>query len=353
MKQINYALPEQALPRSEYPDLFEHRKDSFSGFSFNFLTRSTFDDDVEKRRKTYEELWSEGDFKFWLATYYDMLFTKEANREAYNFWRDKTRAKINDSKVADILAPMEQPYAFGCKRISLENGYFEIYNQPNVSIVDISDKGTPIQAITEKGIKTSEKAHEFDFIVCATGYDAITGGLRQIDIKGPSGESLSEHWKDGAKTYLGLAVSGFPNMFFTYGPQAPTALCNGPTCAELQGNWIRKTMDHMKEKNLKKIDVQKESEDKYKKQIWELANASLLPTTDSVSCRVSTNNTLYANILAVVYGYEHPRQAEGAADLARRCAQLLQNDQRDCREGISRLRAIIEDRILGASSVCA
>jgi cation diffusion facilitator CzcD-associated flavoprotein CzcO len=283
MAQVDYDLPKQALPRSEYPNLFAGRTDSFSGFSFNFLPRSTFDDTPEERLKQYEDLWSEGDFKFWLATYYDMLFTKEANFEAYKFWRDKTRAKINDTKVADILAPMEQPHAFGCKRISLENEYFQIYNQPNVSLVDVSSSGTPIEAITERGIKTTDKEHEFDFIVSATGYDAITGGLTQIDIRGPSGKSLSDHWKDGAKTHLGLGASGFPNMFFTYGPQAPTALCNGPTCAQAQGDWILQAMNHMKDKSLKKMEVKKESEDEWKDLIWTLANASLLPSVDSVS----------------------------------------------------------------------
>jgi cation diffusion facilitator CzcD-associated flavoprotein CzcO len=178
-----------------------------------------------------------------------VLFTHEANREAYNFWRDKTRTKIHCSKVADILAHIEQPYAFGCKRIALERGYFEIYNQPNVSLVDVGKNGTSIQEVTKKGIKTTDGVErEFDLIISATGYDAVTGGLTQMDIRGPSGESLSEYWKDGAKTYLGLAVSGFPNMFFTYGPHAPTALCNGPTCAELQGNWIFTAMNYMKKK---------------------------------------------------------------------------------------------------------
>lgn len=283
MVQVDYDLPEQAIPKPEYPNLFAGRTDSFSGFSFNFLPRATFEDTPEQRQATYEELWSKGDFQFWLATYYDMLFQKEANREAYNFWRDKTRAKINDPKVADILAPIEQPHAFGCKRISLEDKYFEIYNKSNVSLVDISANGTPIQEITETGLRTTDKEYDFDFIVSATGYDAITGGLRQIDIQGSTGQSLSEYWKDGAKTYLGLAVSGFPNMFFTYGPQAPTALCNGPTCAELQGDWILKTMIHMRDNSLKKIDVQKESEEQYKELIWKLANASLLPEVDSVS----------------------------------------------------------------------
>lgn len=284
MGQVDYEPPEQAIPKEKYPDLYNGRTESFAGFDFNFLPRSTFDDDEEKRKQTYEELWNVGNFSFWLATYYDMLFTKEANKEAYNFWRDKTRAKIHDPKVAEIVAPMEQPYAFGCKRISLENKYFEMYNEPNVSVVDVSEKGTPIQEITEKGIKTKDAEYEFDFIISATGYDAITGGLKQIDIRGPSGESLSEHWKEGAKTYLGMSVAGFPNMFFTYGPQAPTALCNGPTCAELQGTWILQAMNHMKEKSLKKMVAQKQSEDQWKEVIWKLANASLLPSVDSVRC---------------------------------------------------------------------
>ncbi|KAF1917748.1 cyclopentanone 1,2-monooxygenase [Ampelomyces quisqualis] len=281
MGQVNYDRPKQAIPKSEYSDLFADRMKSFAGFSFNFLSRATFDDTPEQRNKQYEKLWAKGDFEFWLATYPDMLFSKEANKEAYDFWRNKTRARINDPKIADILAPMQQRHAFGCKRISLELEYFEIFNKPNVSLIDVSKTGTPIQEITAQGIKTTEQEFEFDFIVAATGYDAITGGIRQINIKGVTGESLSEYWNDGAKTYLGLAVSGYPNMFFTYGPQAPTALCNGPTCAELQGNWIIQAMEYMRKKGLRKIDAQKDSERKWKEDIWKFANASLLSEVDS------------------------------------------------------------------------
>ncbi|KAF2475002.1 FAD/NAD(P)-binding domain-containing protein [Lindgomyces ingoldianus] len=279
MRQVNYNLPEQAHPRSEYPDLFNGRKECFSGFDFDFIPRSTFDDSLEERLNIYEKLWAEGDFKFWLATYKDMLFVESANREAYNFWRDKTRARIHKKEIADILAPMKQLHAFGCKRISLENGYFEIFNEPHVHLVDM--KATPIEEITEKGIKTSEKEFEFDYIICATGFDALTGGLSQIDIKGPSGESLSEHWVDGCKTYLGMSVSGFPNLFFTYGPQAPTAFCNGPTCAELQGDWIVNVINHMKLKGLRRIEAEAEGEKKWKEDILRFANASLLPTAKS------------------------------------------------------------------------
>ncbi|ORX97615.1 hypothetical protein BCR34DRAFT_496742 [Clohesyomyces aquaticus] len=286
MRQVDYNDHDHGYPKSGYPEIFSQRTTSFGGFDFNFLPRATFDDTREKRLQTYEELWAEGDFKFWLATYHDMLFSLSANHEAYTFWRDKTRAKIRDPVIADMLAPMDQPYAFGTKRISLETGYFEIFNQENVHLVDVN--ATPIQEITELGIKTSEKEMEFDYIICATGYDALTGGLAQIDIKGRSSpsrtsrpESLKEHWENGTLTYLGLAVSSFPNMFIQYGPQAPTALCNGPTCAELQGDWIVGLLDYMREKGLKRIEAKSESERKWKEDVLKFANATLLPQTKS------------------------------------------------------------------------
>lgn len=282
MRQVQYADGDTEIPRPEYQSLLDNRKDSFSGFSFNFVGKSTWDDSPEQRQAFYQALWDKGDFHFWLATYYDMLFTEEANKEAYNFWRDKTRARITDPKLKDVLAPMVQPHAFGCKRISLENKYFEIFNQPNVNLVDM--KNTPIERVTEKGIVTSDGTeHEFDYVICATGFDAITGGLTSIDIKGTTDQSLKQKWQDGTSTYLGMSTAGYPNMFFTYGPQAPTALCNGPTCAEIQGDWVVSVMNDMREKNLKKIDAEVESEKIWAENIWKLANASLLPGTKSVS----------------------------------------------------------------------
>lgn len=282
MRQVDYTEGEQEIPRPEYPSLFEHRKDSFSGFSFNFAPKSTWEDSPEQRKAFYQTLWDKGDFQFWLATYYDMLFTEEANKEAYNFWRDKTRARINDPKLQEIMAPMKQPHAFGCKRISLENKFFEIFNEPHVSLVDM--KSTPIEQVTEKGIKTSDGVeHEFDVVICATGFDAITGGLTSIDINGTTEQSLKQKWEHGTATHLGMSTAGFPNMFFTYGPQAPTALCNGPTCAELQGDWVVNVMKHMKAGGLQKIEAERETEKAWAESIWKLANASLLPNTKSVS----------------------------------------------------------------------
>lgn len=281
MKQINYEGSMQEMPKSKYPALFSGRSESFGGFSFNFSPRVTFDDTPEQRRTFYESLWKEGDFHFWLANYQDMLFREDANREAYEFWKSKVRTRIHDPRLQELLAPAVQPHSFGCKRISLENGYYEIFNQKNVSLVDVNT--TPIVKVTERGIQTTEKEWELDYVVCATGFDALTGGLMQIDIRGPSGESLAEKWKDGTKTYLGMAVAGFPNMFFTYGPQAPTALCNGPTCAEYQGEFIVNVLKDMRKQSLRCIEAKSSAEREWGEDVRKFANASLLPGTDSVS----------------------------------------------------------------------
>ncbi|KAK5059659.1 hypothetical protein LTR69_006248 [Exophiala sideris] len=275
MRQVEYAADEQAFPRENYTKFFTDRTQGFGGILINFLPRATFDDTPEQRQATYQKLWDEGDFHFWLGTYHDMMFSWDANKEAYTFWRDKDQRP----KLKEMLAPEIQPHAFGCKRISLEIGFYEIFNQSNVSLVDVN--ATPVLEVTEKGIKTTEKLWEFDYVICATGFDAVTGGFNEIDIGGTSGQKLTDKWLEGVRTYLGLAVSQFPNMFFTYGPQAPTAFCNGPTCAELQGEWIVNVLNHMREKGSKSIDAEEQAESEWTKGVSAIANASLLPTAKS------------------------------------------------------------------------
>ncbi|KAF5239820.1 hypothetical protein FAUST_4705 [Fusarium austroamericanum] len=277
MKQIKYSP--KSIPEDRYREVYQGRHDSFTGFDFNFVPRNTFSDDPKARLAFYEDLWTHGDFHFWLATYQDMLFDEKANAEAYKFWKSKVRSRINDPRHQELLAPDKQPYSFGCKRISLENGYFEIFNQPNVSLVDVNT--TPVVEVTERGIKTTEKEWEFDIVVCATGFDALTGGMLDMNITGASGLTLNDKWKTGVKTYLGMSVAGFPNMFFTYGPQAPTAFCNGPTCAESQGEFIVSLMKYMSKHDCHAVEASQESEAEWGAAVRDFANASLLPSTKS------------------------------------------------------------------------
>lgn len=142
-----------------------------------------------------------------------MLFSPAANDEAYNFWREKVHARIGSGRNEDLLAPRVKPHAFSCKRVSLENGFFEIFDQDNVDLVDVNV--IPIVEVTERGIRTTENKWEFDLIILATGFDAVIGGLLDAGIQGVNGLKLGEKWSNGVKIYLGMSVHGYPNMLFT------------------------------------------------------------------------------------------------------------------------------------------
>lgn len=167
------------------------------------------EDSFEQRESFYEKLFKNGGFEFWLANYKDLLFDNVANREAYNFWAKKTRARITDPEKRDVLAPLEPPHAFGTKRPSLEQNYYELLDRPENHVIDV--KKTPIERFTGKGIITSDgKLHEFDVVALATGFDAVTGGMKDMGLKDVDGVELKDTWKAGTTTYLGMALSGFP-----------------------------------------------------------------------------------------------------------------------------------------------
>ncbi|KAG9676690.1 FAD/NAD(P)-binding domain-containing protein, partial [Aureobasidium melanogenum] len=279
MKQQEFDGEAQTLPKEQYADLYAGRKFSFCGIDYSFSAQKTFDHTPEERRAVYEALWAHGDFHFWLATYGDMLFSDEANTEAYNFWRDNVCARLNSPRLKDKFAPMKKPHAFGCKRVSLENGFYELFNNPNIHLVDVNE--TPVIEITSDGIKTTEREWEFDLVVCATGFDAVTGGILDMDIQGRDGTALRGFWRNGVKTNLGMCVPSFPNMFFTYGPQAPTALCNGPSCAELQGDWIVDLLEHIRNSDYHSVDASEEASNNWAEGVAAIANMSLLPTARS------------------------------------------------------------------------
>ena len=168
---------------------------------------------------------------------------------------------------------------FGTKRPSLEQNFSEDFNQPNVKLVDVRDE--PIQEITESGVLTSENAYEFDILVLATGFDASTGAFTQIDLRGTHGKTLQETWADGVKTYLGLAVPAFPNMLLLYRPQSPTAFCNGPTCAEIQGDWVIDCLNHLRDRQLARIEATDAAAERWAAYIAELGEGTLFPLADS------------------------------------------------------------------------
>lgn len=194
----------------------------------------------------------------------------------YKFWHKKVSPLIKDPKKRAILAPPPEkaPHTFGTVRPSLQRNYYDILNQPNVDVVSVKDN--PIVSFTEKGVKLADGTEkEFDVICLATGYDTHTGGFAQIDIRGSGGKPLGEHWKEGCKSYLGVATSGFPNMYFMYGPHAPTAYSNGPSTTDCQCEWILKFIEDNEKSQVKSAVALPDAESKYCQRIWDLSAATL------------------------------------------------------------------------------
>lgn len=209
MRQEKLSKEEQEKRKKDYPEIYKNRMTTFAGFPYDFVERNTFDDSPEEREKFYEKLWENGGFEYWLATYKDMLFDMKANEQAYNFWAKKTRARISNPVKRDILAPLTPPHTWGTKRPSLEQNYYEQLDKPQNDLVDI--KKTPIVGVTETGIKTADgKLREFDVIALATGFDSLTGGMKNMGLKDVDGVELAEKWKVGTWSYLGMTCAGFP-----------------------------------------------------------------------------------------------------------------------------------------------
>ena len=228
------------------------------------------------------------------GSYIDHVINPEANRAKYDFWVEKTRARISDPIKRDLLAPIEPPYFLHTKRPSLENGYYEAIDQPHVTITN-----SPIVEFTETGVRTEDGTTDFDVVAVCTGYDAVTGGLRQMGIYGSNGKDLDEYWQDGIATNLGMIVNEYPNMFMVYGPQgvcrydapadkrvtdnreAPTSLTNGPPFIEMQCEWILAVMQKQVKEGHATVEAKKEAQDLWREHCLDLASKTLAIHTNS------------------------------------------------------------------------
>jgi cation diffusion facilitator CzcD-associated flavoprotein CzcO len=243
MRRPSYCIPmgqrslteeEQTGWRGYYPSLFAAGRKSAVGFPVARHDVRVQDVPPEQREKYLENLWGAGGFQFLLRNYNNIAIDKEANKIVYDFWKKKVRERLLDEKKQALMAPDEMPYYFSTKRTPLEHDYYDVLNQDNVDIVDI--KQNPIESFTEKGLQLGGEDHdrEYDYIVCATGFDSFTGSLTNMGLKSKDGVDIKDVWAEGVSTYLGMTMHGFPNAFIVYSPQAPTALSNGPT---IIGRW--------------------------------------------------------------------------------------------------------------------
>jgi cation diffusion facilitator CzcD-associated flavoprotein CzcO len=215
----------------------------------------------------------QGGFRFHGMNYNDMLKDHAANDEAYKFWAKKVRARIKDKRKRDLLAPLTKPHVLGGKRPSMEQWYYDIFDQPNVDIVDV--KRTSIQDVVPEGIRTADGTiHKFDTIALATGFDSVTGGLNAINICGTKG-LLRDKWASGILTHLGMAMSSFPNFFMIYGPQAPTAFANGPSAVEPQADWIIAVLEDMRRDGKERVEATPDAEQEWKDLVIKFSEKSL------------------------------------------------------------------------------
>jgi cation diffusion facilitator CzcD-associated flavoprotein CzcO len=230
---------------------------------------------AEERRARFEYRWEDGGLPF-LASYGDLMFDNDSNELAAAFVREKMRAKLDDPAVAEMLIP---DTAVGCKRLCADTDYLETFNRPNVSLRDV--RKNPIERITPQGIVTGSEEVGLDAIVFATGFDAMTGALSRIDIRGRGGLPLTEKWAEGPKTYLGIGTVGFPNFFTVTGPGSPSVLSNMIPSIEQHVNWMTACIEHLRSEGLTTIEPKQEAEDAWVEQVNDVANLTLYPGCNS------------------------------------------------------------------------
>lgn len=280
MQNVKLDREQEELKKPYLPQLWEETlRFSNAGFQYRFDRRSCLEVSDEERERFFQALFDRGGFNFWVGTFYDVWTNPKADALQYDFWRRTVLKRIKDPKIAEKLAPKKQMCTFCSKRPSLEQSYYEVFNQDNVRLVDVNEE--PIQEFTETGIKTAARELEFDVVVLATGFDAVTGGLTQINITGINGVSLKDKWKQGVNTYLGVCTTWFPNMYFMYGPQGPTAFSNGPTCAQIQADWITDAIIYCKRNNLKYMYAALEAEVAWRYHVNQLQDLTLLKGSKS------------------------------------------------------------------------
>ena len=279
MRNPKYDDAARAELRAQYPALKQRVQGTFAGFDFDFDSRDFLTLSPEERHSRMQELWDDGSLSFWIGSFQGVFFDEKVNAEFSEFVRQRIRARINDPKVADMLVPAD--HGFGTRRVPLETKYYEAFNRDNVKLVDI--RATPIECLTEVGIKTSAGLHELDILIFATGFDAGTGALTKADIRGRDGVLLRDAWEaDGVRTTMGLQVHGYPNLFMTMAPFSPAAaFCNVPTCVQQQVDWISECIQFVRDQGRRSIEPSAEVEAKWVAHHDELANMMLISKTNS------------------------------------------------------------------------
>jgi len=262
---------EQAEIKARYDEIRDLQARSEGGFPYLLEPRSALEVSDEEREATFERGWEKGGFAFFWAGFSDILRDGRANATAADFVRKKIREVVHDPEVAELLTPRDHP--FGTKRPPIDTDYWATFNRDDVDLVDI--RRFPIVEITPEGIRTENAHYDLDVIVFATGFDAMTGSLLRMDIRGEGGQRLADKWAGGPTTYLGLQVAGFPNLFTVTGPGSPSVLLNMPTGIEQHVDWIADCIAYMRTHGYERIAADEEAEARWVAHVNEVARFTL------------------------------------------------------------------------------
>jgi cation diffusion facilitator CzcD-associated flavoprotein CzcO len=262
--------------KANYDEIWEAAHHSAGGFPFEPNQTSALEVTAEERKETFDELWEQGGFKFVFGSYKDTLTDRRANDYAAEYIRSKIRERVQDPEIAEQLLPVDHP--FSAKRPIIDTNYFETYNRDNVTLVDL--RTSPIEDVTSTGVRTTDDEYDVDILVFATGFDAVTGPFLRIDIRGRDGLTLKDHWAaDGVRTYLGLAVSGFPNMFTITGPGSTFG--NQPVGIEHHVEWISDTIAYMRERRYDLVEAEPAAEGEWVERLQRNTGRTVIPLADS------------------------------------------------------------------------
>ena len=263
--------------KANYPEWRRRGRYSRGGSPWFVTNVSAFDVTEEERSDKFQAMWGTGGFSFMSGTFNDIAVNLDANKFAADFVRGKIDEIVTDPETAEMLKPRDFP--IGTKRLPLDTNYYATYNRPNVSLVDL--KRAPIEEITPAGIKTSEGEYELDVIVYATGFDALTGPLEALGIQGRNGVALADAWREGPRTYLGVAVPEFPNLFTITGPGSPSVLSNMPVSIEQHVEWIGDCLAYLRDHGVDTIEADKDAADSWTEHVQVVAGKTLYPQAAS------------------------------------------------------------------------
>lgn len=278
MKNPKYGKAEQDFYKGRFDELKKTIPHTFTGFEYDF-EHVWADCTDAQRQEVLEEIFQDGSLKLWLAGFGEQFFDEEVSEAISEFVREKMRARLADPHLIDVLVPTD--YGFGTHRVPLETTYLETYHRDNVELVGVKDN--PIERIVPEGVLLADGTlYELDVIILATGFDAGTGALTRIDIRGRDNRSLTEDWGRDIRTTMGLMVEGYPNMLTTAVPLAPSAaLCNMTTCLQQQTEWISGAIQHVRQSGTSVIEPTRDGEDAWVAHHEEIAGATLVQKTHS------------------------------------------------------------------------